>query len=314
MEIPPGDIDLLTLGEALIDMLSTEEVDTLGQAAAFERRQGGSPANLCVNLAKLGGRAAFVGKTGVGAFGSYIKDELTRAGVITDYLVMDPRVHTSLVFVSRSKSTPDFEAFRDADYRLEAGEIAAEALQRARIVHASIWPLSREPSRSAIEFAFQQARAAGKIITFDPNYSRKIWPNHEEAREVIARILSYTTIVKPSLDDARRLFEEELAPEAYIEKFHALGPQIVVLTLGKDGVLLSESGKLTLIPAQEIHVVDVTGAGDCFWAGFLAALLDGHPLETCARFAREVVGIKLTRVGPLPTALDRREIYARIAQ
>jgi len=95
--------------------------------------------------------------------------------------------------------------------------------------------------------------------------------------------------------------------------FHDLGPATVILTMGKDGVIVSSEGKiLAQIPARPIKVVDVTGAGDSFWAGFLVALLDGHPLEQCARFAREVVELKLTAVGPLPNTIDRMALYQKI--
>lgn len=310
MHVPEGDIDVLTLGEALIDMISVEVAESLFDAHRFEKHQGGSPANIAVNLAKLGHRAAFIGKTGIGAFGSFIKAELRKAGVNTDYMVMDHRVHTSVIFVSRTTGTPDFEAFRDGDYKLEAHELSLEAVRRAKIVHASMWPLSREPFRAAVELAFQTARAAGKLISLDPNYSRRFWPDYRDAMDVIPRMLSYATLTKPSLDDAERLLGEGLTPEAYIEKFHAMGPQIVVLTMGGDGLLLSDGQSLTRIPAKQIEVVDATGAGDSFWAGFLAALLDGEPLERCAQFAREVVALKLTRVGPLPDRVDRQAIYA----
>ncbi len=313
MHIPEGTIDLVTLGEALIDMISVEEADSLFDVTHFEKHQGGSPANICVNLAKLGGRAAFVGKTGIGAFGNYIKAELNKAGVITNYMVMDHRVHTSIVFVTRTQDTPDFEALRDADFRLEPKELDEDAIRQAKVVHASIWPISREPFRTTVQRAFQIAQEMGKIISFDPNYSRQVWPNYREAFDIISDILSYTTITKPSLDDAQRLFEEDLTPEAYIQRFHDMGPDIVVFTMGKKGMLLSQKGQITHIPAQRIKVVDATGAGDSFWAGFLMALLDSKPLEHCVLFAREIVGMKLSRVGPLPRAIDRQDIYRRIS-
>jgi fructokinase len=82
--------------------------------------------------------------------------------------------------------------------------------------------------------------------------------------------------------------------------------------MGKDGLILSAEGKQTRIPARPIEVVDATGAGDSFWAGFLVALLDGNSPERSALFAREIVERKLTRVGPLPDNIDRQEIYAQI--
>ncbi len=314
MHIPTGDIDLIALGEALIDFISVEPAGSLFDADVFQKHQGGSPANLCVNLAKLGGRAAFIGKTGSGAFGAFIAVELRAAGVITDYIVQDPLVRTSVVFVTKTAGTPDFETFRDGDFRLKPEEIDADVIRRARVVHASTWPISREPSRSAVVRAFDIAREAGHVISFDPNYSRRIWPDHAEAREVLPRLLRKVTIVKPSLDDARRFFADDVTPEAYIARYHEFGPEVVVFTMGREGILLSEAGRITAIPAQPVTVVDATGAGDAFWAGFLAALLDGHPLERCARFAREVVGMKLVRIGPLPAGLNRAAIYARLTE
>jgi sugar/nucleoside kinase (ribokinase family) len=82
--------------------------------------------------------------------------------------------------------------------------------------------------------------------------------------------------------------------------------------MGSKGILLSQGGEITHIPARPVEVVDVTGAGDSFWAAFLVALLDGNSLQRCALFAREIVEIKLTTVGPLPANIDRRAVYAEL--
>ncbi|MEA3308595.1 MAG: carbohydrate kinase [Chloroflexota bacterium] len=312
LEIPPGDIDLLAVGETLVDLISLKESESLFDAIAFQKYLGGSPANIATYVAKLGGQAAVISKTGIGAFGQFLKAELRRAGVITDYLVMDHRVRTSVVFVSRTQGTPDFEAFRDADFQLEPYEVLEEAVQRAKVVHVSTFALSREPCRSAVEKTLRLARKYGKVISLDPNYSPVIWPDYREAREVLQRMLGYALISKPSLDDAQRIFGEGKKPEAYIEKFHEMGPQVVVLTMGSAGVLVSHEGRCIHIPAQRINVVDATGAGDSFWAGFLTALLDGNSLERCAFFAREVVEHKLTTVGPLRANIDKQLLYAQI--
>lgn len=115
MQLPEGELDVLAVGETLIDFISEEEAETLREANTFRKHLGGSPANIAVNVAKLGGSSAVISKTGIGAFGQFLKAELRRYGVGTEYLVMDHRVRTSIVFVSRTSGTPDFEPSRDGD-------------------------------------------------------------------------------------------------------------------------------------------------------------------------------------------------------
>lgn len=312
--IPAGDLDLLAIGETLVDLISVEQVESLQEATTFRRYAGGSPANIAANVVRLGGRAAVATKVGADALGRFLQAELVQTGVETIGLVQDAGVHTSIVLVSRSGGTPDFEVLREADYRLEPTDIPATLVARARVVHASTWPLSREPARSAVEQAFRLAQAAGKVISLDPNYSPQVWPDREEARRVLQQMMRYATITKPSADDARRLFGAGLTPEAYIARFHAMGPRVVVFTMGAGGMILSVDGEQAFIPAQPVKVVDTTGAGDSFWAGFIVALLDGNPLVQCALFAREVVGRKLVTVGPLSGPLDRQDLYHCVAQ
>jgi sugar/nucleoside kinase (ribokinase family) len=310
--IPDGDIDVLTVGETLVDFISEQDTEWLREAATFRRHLGGSPTNISVYVAKLGGAAAIAAKTGIGAFGTFLKDELRAAGVNTDYLVMDHRVHTTVVFVSRTTGTPEFEAFRDGDFKLEPYDVRPEAVRRSRVVHASTFALSRVPCRYAVEKAFERAEEYGKIISLDPNYSPRVWPQTEEARSVLSAMLGHATISKPSLDDCHRFFGDEVDPRTYLERFHELGPKAVVLTMGKEGILVSDEGRVTEVPVRPVEVVDATGAGDSFWAGFLTALLDGNDLERCALFARSVVERKLQTVGHIPGKIDRAEVYAEI--
>ncbi len=307
------DIDVLAVGEVLVDFISTERSDNLRDAHTFRRYLGGSPANIAVNVSRLGKHSAIVAKTGIGAFGQFLKGELSYNGVNTDYLLMDHRAHTSFIFVSRTSGTPDFEPSRDADYRITPEELPEAAVARANIVHTSTWPLSRQPSRAAAFKAVKLAYEQGKTVSFDPNYSPVVWPDYQEAKAVMRDIYQYVTITKASLDDSRRFFGEGLPPEAYIQRFHELGPQTVVFTLGKEGSLVSENGRiLGHLPARAIEVKDATGAGDAFWSGFLVALLDGYPLKQCLLFAREVVELKLKTIGTLPNSIPRQEIYASL--
>jgi sugar/nucleoside kinase (ribokinase family) len=310
--VEPGTkpLDVLTIGELVVDFISDEKTDTLSNASTFRRYLGGSPANIAVYVSKLGGESAVIAKTGIGAFGKFLKGELQRHGVTTEYLSMDHRTHTTVIFVSSTSATPDFEEFRSGDYLLRPEEVSEEAISRTRVIHASAFALSREPCRSAVLWAFRKAREMGKIVSLDPNYSRRVWPDQKEARRVIREAYRYVDVTKPSADDARRVFGPDHEPEHYIQKFHDLGAEIVVFTMGEGGNLVSEKGKkMARVPARPVEVVDATGAGDAFWAGFLTATLDGNPTERSVLFAREIVERKLRTKGPLPADIDREEVY-----
>jgi sugar/nucleoside kinase (ribokinase family) len=308
-------LDVLTIGEMVVDFISVEKTDTLSNASTFRRYLGGSPANIAVYVSKLGATSAVIAKTGIGAFGKFLKSELQRHGVTTDYLQMDHRTHTTVIFVSSTAATPDFEEFRSGDYLLGPEEISDEAISRTKVVHASTFALSREPCRSAVIGAFRKAREMGKIVSLDPNYSRRVWPDYKEAKGVIREAYRYVDVTKPSADDARRIFGPDYEPEQYIEMFHDLGAEIVVFTMGRKGNLISENGRITAhVPARPVEVVDATGAGDAFWAGFLTATLEGKPAEHSVLFAREIVERKLTTKGPLPSDIDREEVYASLQE
>lgn len=314
LTLPSGDIDLLAIGETLVDLISEDVVPSLREAETFRRYQGGSPGNIAGNVARLGGRGALVSKVGADAFGRYCRAELEQAGVITDYLVTDPVEPTTVIVVSRTAGTPDFQAYRGADAGLRPDEVPAEAIRRARVVHASTFALSRRPCRDAVMESFRQARGLGKLISLDPNYSPRIWPDKAEALATLQELYGLATLTKPSLDDAGRLFGEGLRPEAYVDLFHAWGPALVVLTMGRDGVIVSQEGRRTAIPAVPTTVQDATGAGDSFWAGFLVSLLDGHDPIFAAHVAQAVVARKLAQVGPLPRTLDRQAFYDQARQ
>ena len=176
-------LDVLTVGEMVVDFISDEKTDTLTNATTFRRYLGGSPANIAVYVSKLGGRSAVVAKTGIGAFGKFLKSELQRHGVVTEYLQMDHRTHTTVIFVSSTSATPDFEEFRSGDYLLRPEDVPEEVIERASVVHSSTFALSREPCRSAVIEAFRKAEGMGKTVSLDPNYSRRVWPDLQRGQE-----------------------------------------------------------------------------------------------------------------------------------
>lgn len=308
---PASGVDLVAIGELVVDLISTEYVEDLGAAVEFRRFLGGQPTNVATNVARLGGRTAMIATVGDDSLGAFAQAELARAGVDATHVVTDGRAPTSVVVVSRHHDTPDFIPYRGADRLIEADRLPVELIAGARVVHASAFALSEEPARSAVLATLEAARSGGAFVSFDPNYHAILW-GPEPPHETLRRALAHVDVVKPSLDDCARLFGPAGAPETYVERFLDWGVALVVLTLGRDGVLVGDRERgLRRYPTRGVDVQDVTGAGDAFWSGMLMAAVDGLPTEERICVGLEVAAVKLRRVGPLPDGLDREEIYGR---
>jgi sugar/nucleoside kinase (ribokinase family) len=130
-------------------------------------------------------------------------------------------------------------------------------------------------------------------------------------------ILPYVTVVKPSLEDARRLFDPNMDDDA-LEKaclgtFHDLGARVVVMTRSGSVVDVSDGSSVERVgPLPKVDVQSVTGARDAFWSALLVAHLDGKDWPTSVRFAHEVAALKLGVEGHVERMIDRDAIYRRL--
>jgi sugar/nucleoside kinase (ribokinase family) len=312
-QIPEGDIDVLSVGEALVDFISTEAASRVEEAGGFRRYLGGSVTNVAANVTRLGGRAAVVARVGDDPFGRFVRREMERQAIITDYLKTDAAVRTTLVFVTRTAATADFFIYRGSDTRLLPEDVPQTAIERARVVHTSAFALSQESSRTAVLDALCRAWARGCLVTLEPNYHPSLWDAGRLPDEVLAEACQYVNVVKPSRDDCQRLFGVGFSLSDCGQRFHDWGVAKVILTQGAQGISLYEEGRLRHVESRKVLVADATGAGDAFWAGFLVAILDGRSLYEAMLSGREVAEVKLRTVGPIASALDREAIYRQVA-
>jgi sugar/nucleoside kinase (ribokinase family) len=312
-------LDVLAVGESLVDFISHEFRISLRTADRFSRYLGGQPANVAVYVAKLGGRSAVITKVGTDYFGEFVEDQLGRHGVSTEGVYRAPGEPTTSAFVTRTVNVPDFQVNRGADALLSIREVPDELVERARAVHTSAFALSRDPQRLAVRRAMRLGDRLGKVVSLDPNYDPRVWPDREEAWEVLAEVLPYVTVVKPSLEDARRLFDpnmdDDALEEACLSTFHDLGARVVVMTRSGGAVDVSDGTSVERVgPLPKVDVQSVTGARDAFWSALLVAHLDGKDWPTSVRFAHEVAALKLGVEGHVERMIDREAIYRRLGE
>jgi fructokinase len=302
---------LVSAGELLGDLIGTEFTQNLADTEYFRRFQGGSPANLAANLARLGYQTALVASVGQDNLGHYLVQKVAETGVETKYIGQNSNAPTSIVLVSRTKSTPDFIAYRQADCLIEPALIPDELLQNASFFHTTCFALSLNPARTTIIEAAKRAQAAGCVVSLDANYAPSIWPNRREAVQIIAAYCQHQAFVKLSEDDAERIFGTTLSNDTIIENFHQMGAQLVCLTLGAKGSIVSfEGGKQRVeVASKPLEVKDATGAGDAYWSGFLAAWLDAKTPTECAKAGAAMAALKISTVGPLPAQVSKNVLY-----
>lgn len=311
-------IDFLGMGEALVDFISNEYADGLANTAHFTRFAGGQVANLTANMARLGKRAALAACVGQDGLGRFIRSELAKTGVLTDLLQETAAAPTTIVVVGKQTTTPDFIIYRGADAHLEPAPAVLQQAAASRVVHTSAFALARDPARSTILAVLRAARAAGARVSFDPNYHPRVWPDIPHYAEVVGEMYPWVDVIKPSIEDCTRLVGPGFTPEEYVRVFLRAGVQIVLLSMGAEGVLVADqTGLLAHIPSAPLKVVDVTGAGDAFWSGFLSAWMDGAaPLEAaCA--GQAIAEYKIGMVGPIqhaPDGLQIKDAATRIHQ
>jgi len=288
--------DILTVGELLIDMIS-EAYDDMVDCNTYNRFLGGSAANLALNMKKLGLRPLVASAVGRDGFGAFLIRQLEREGIPTDHIQLTDE-STSMVVITKSRSTPQPIFYRGADFQLNFTPDLADAVRQSRIVHFSCWPISREPARSAVEQAIELAKSEGALVGFDPNYHPAIWDKDKDGAAYVKSIIGRVDVIKPSKDDADRLFGTD-SPENHLARFLDLGAKLVILTLGAEGILVSNGADTLRLDSIATEVVDVTGAGDAFWAGFYAGLVRGFTLIGAVEFGMEVSAYKLRHLGPV---------------
>jgi fructokinase len=309
-------VDVVCLGELLIDFVPTVTGTSLIDAPAFKKAPGGAPANVAVGLARLGTPSAFMGKVGDDPFGRFLAQTLAEAGVDVGPLRFSNAARTALAFVSlRADGEREFTFYRhpSADMLFTPEEVDLEVIRGARALHYGSISLIGEPSRGATLHAIAAARAAGCVISCDPNLRLALWPDAKAARDGLRLAMSQAQVVKISDEELRFLTGSDDPAAARQQLWHDR-LELLVVTLGAAGCVYFAPDFEGVVLGFSVDAVDATGAGDGFVAGLLhglirdpAAARDQQRLREICRFAGAVGALTTTERGAIPAlpAYDR---------
>ena len=272
---------VLCIGEALIDMICTDRGSRLADGQNFLKKAGGAPANVAAAIAALGGHVDMAAKVGKDPFGQHLIDLLNEMGVNTKWVIQDPNSFTTFAFVSLMKDGErDFYFNRGADGQLSISDLATINLNEYSIVHfGSATGFLPGPLQATYIDLLNKAKAAGALISFDPNYRHLLFPN--DTASFITQSWHYIEAC-----DFFKLSDEEAllitgldTVDAAAAALRAKTNAVFAITLGKEGTLLSTNHGTEIISSIPITAIDATGAGDAFVGAVLYQLIGTKPAD-----------------------------------
>jgi len=250
----------LVVGEALVDVVHRA-------GGAVDEHVGGSPANVAAGLAALGHDVVLATHLGDDDRGRRVAAYLQERGVLL--------AEGSSSAARTSSATARLDSSGAADYEFDiTWDLPAVSLDGVDHLHTGSLAATTEPGASRVLELVAAARER-TTVSYDPNLRPGIMGDPHGVRSRVEELIGRCDVVKASAEDVQGLYgAAPLAEVAHL--WGRLGPTLVLVTRGGDGVLVHLSGPDTehALSAAPAEVVDTVGAGDSFMSGLLSGLLD----------------------------------------
>lgn len=265
--------DVLTIGEALVSF----RTDAIAPGWGASAHVAGAESNVAIGLARLGHASRWVGRVSDDALGRWVLATLAAEGVDVSAALTDPHPAGAMVLEAPADHARRATYLRrgSAGAALTAADALA-ALPGARRVHLTgVTPALSETARAAWLGLGRAARGAGVAVSFDVNHRPALW-DAATASETLREMVAFTDLLIASEDELELVAAGGEADA--VASLLAAGVGAVVVKRGERGASgFTASGRVD-VPAQQVPVLDVIGAGDALCAGLLSGLLDGQGL------------------------------------
>lgn len=276
---------VVCIGELVVDFIATEQGVLVEDAEQFSKCMGGSPANLVSGLMHHGIETLLVSRVGADAFGKYLLKQVEMCGINPTAIVVDRGHPTRCVFMSYDEAghrSITIANRQSADQHITDEQLPTDWINSCEILHIGGVALLGATTANTVFQMVEEAHQRGCIISFDPNVRLRHLP--AVIQERIKRLLRRVDLLKVNEEEWQVLKDWDL-----IQDTGGTG-MLIVCTRGADGAKIYHNNMQFTIPCREIQVIDATGAGDAFWAGFLAVLLASNiNKETVSQLTRPVL-------------------------
>ncbi len=305
--------NFVVIGRAGMDFYPDPPGTKTEEAVSFFASLGGSSANICVAICKLGGKAALVTRVSDDAVGRYCLNQLDYYGVDRTHVHSEGgESRNSLAVVESRMEDHQSVIYRNgaADFQMDVADVSGidYAGYSALITTGTV--LAAEPSRTAAFHAFELAKSAGIPLIFDIDYRPYSWVSNEEAAKTYSRAGKMCDIIIGNDVEFGFMAGDY---EKGLDKARELASSTASIVIYKMG----ELGAITLTPDEEIRTgiypvtaLKPTGAGDSFMGGFIASLANGSTLHDAVMRGSACASIVVANVGCAPAMPTQTELDA----
>lgn len=276
------DFDIVVVGELNVDLILRGDVTpAFGQVEKLiddaTLTLGSSSAIFACGAARLGLRVAFVGKVGDDPFGAVVREELAGRGVDTSAVVVDPAIKTGLTVILSRGNDRAILTYLGSIAALRYDEVDLDLLSRARHLHLGSYFLL-DALRPEVPRLFAEARARGATVSIDTNYDpSETWDGG------LSEALRHVDVFLPNETELCAIAGMPDVPAALARMAERVA--LVAVKLGARGASARRGNRTIHADPLAIEVVDTTGAGDSFDAGFVYGQLAGWELDRSLRLA-----------------------------
>ena len=265
----------------------------------FVMAGGGKGANQAVAIARMGHKVVFAAALGEDMFGDEAIARYRQYGVDTSYIVRKKTPSGIALIMVDAAAQKSISVALGANSELSVADVmpALDLIEPNDIVLMQL-----EIPMETVAACVAVAAAKGARVVLNP----------APAAEVSADVLSKLYLITPNQTEAETLtgieVRDEQSARAAAEALRAKGVERVIITMGGDGALLDDGGRVEMVPAFRVNAVDTTAAGDVYNGAICAALAEGCSLRDAMIFGSKASAISVTRIGAQPSIPTREEV------
>jgi sugar/nucleoside kinase (ribokinase family) len=279
----------------LVDIKRSKHLHSLVNSRT--EMSGGSAANTAYGLASLGGKAGFIGKISADRLGESFSHDLDTVGVrFFPGVTCETEDTGRCLIVVTPDGNRTMNTFLGAASLLDAADISKTAVQSAAVVFLEGYLFDKDAAKEAFRTAAEYAHAAGRKVALTLSDSFCV---DRHRADFLSLVKNDIDILFSNEDELKALYQVDSINDG----LHQLRDncEFAAVTRNEHGSVVIDGDEVVIIDAEPVDsVVDATGAGDMYAAGFLYGFVRGKPIEQCGKIGSIVASEVITHMGPRP--------------